>query len=137
MFNENIGNVTTSGNGTTWFYNPHVTAPLKFLSFDDEKKGALSMLKALDRKGGLNAADAGDEDGWQQALNAYLGAGQTYPAPWNVISRLESVQPDGGFEVVAPPLSVRGAPALLVGAAALSLAAAAAYAAYWRREVLS
>lgn len=136
MWNRNIGNVTTSGDPATWFYNPHVSAPLKFLAFDTEKSGALSMLRTLQRKGGIEAADNGDADGWQLALNAYLGAGATYPAPWKVISRLENVQPDGSFEVVSPPSSFR-APVLLVGAAALGLAAAAGYAAYWRREVLS
>lgn len=134
MWNRNIGNVTTSGNGTTWFYNPHVADPLKFLSFDDERAGALSMLKVLDKKGGIAAADAGDVDGWQRTLNAYLGAGQTYPSPWGVVARLESVQPDGGFWT---PTLTRGAPTVLVTIAALGMAAAAAYAARHRRAVLS
>lgn len=134
MFNRNIGNVTTSGNGTVWYANPHVTEPFKYLSYDDERAGALSMLKVLDKKGGIDAADTGDADGWQRAINAYLGAGATYPSPWSIVARLQSVQPDGGFEVVSPPSSFRSPVTLLVGVAALGMATAAGYAAYWRRE---
>lgn len=137
MRNWNVGNVTAAHpDSVTWFYNPFVTSTaLKFLSFDGPRAGALSMLKTLDHNGGLIAAETGDQVGWQNALNAYLG-GDTYPPLWSIIARLQDTVPDGGFdggyELVGPPAP--RTPVLLVALAALTMTAAAAAAAHWRHE---
>ncbi len=134
LWNWNVGNVTTSGpSGVSWFTNPHVTDPLKFLAFSGARPGALSMLKALDKFGGVDAADSGDAIAWQNALNKYLGSG-TYPSPWALVAKLQDVQPEG--EILLPPSSPHLNP-VLVAVAALGMAAAAGYAARWRREMLT
>lgn len=141
MYNWNVGAVTTGHPDTTsWFYNPRVTsASLKFVSFDGPFAGARSMLRTLKQHGGIDAADAGDQNSWQLALNGYLGAGKVYPPLWARVTRLQNTVPEGGFE--GESLSYlptkKNSPVLLVGATALALVVAAGYAAYWRREALS
>jgi len=124
MYNWNVGNVTTSRDDVSWFYNPKVSSPLKFRAFSDARSGAYSMLKALDRYGGLVAADSGDVTAWQNALNSYLGS--TYPSLNKLIARLQDVQPE--TQVIAPQRT-KGSDALVV-VAALGLAATAGYVAY-------
>lgn len=140
MYNWQVGNVITiHPDSDPWFYNPHVTSTaLKFVSFDGPRSGARAMLKTLKNHGGIDAADSGDRDGWQKALNAYLGAGETYPSLWGRVSHLENTVPDGGFEggyeLVGSP--VRVAPVALIALTALGLTAAAAYAAHQRHRML-
>lgn len=137
LWNWNVGNVTTSGSGdVSWFLNPHVTDPLKFLAFSDARSGARSMLKILDKYGGLAAADTGDSKAWQHALDKYLGSG-SYPPLSSLITKLQDTQPEDGYEIVTPPSAHRNTSLILVTAAALGMAAVAGYAAYQRREVFS
>lgn len=151
MWNWNVGNVTTPGaSGIPWYANPDVTAPLKFRAFDDPRSGALAMLQALDRWGGVAAADAGDAAGWQRALNLYLCGPNIppcnvspppccgpYPPPWGRIASLDGVQPAGGYEVVTPPAPLparqAGSQIAVATAAAVGMALAAGYAAYQGR----
>jgi hypothetical protein len=136
MFNWNIGSVTTSSEDVSWFFNPKViSSALKFRAFDGALSGAFAMLKTLDRHGGLVAAETGDAGGWQIALNAYLGGG-VYPSLSSLISRLDSVQPEGGAEYILSP-SKKEPGTMFVVATALCLAAAAGYAAHLRHEVIS
>src|SRR5271165_6823050 len=79
MYNWNVGAVTTLGTSGDWFSNPLVTNGLKFSSYPDLGTGCAAMLRTLQADGGLAAADAGNEAGFQTALNAYLGGGSTYP----------------------------------------------------------
>lgn len=137
MRNWNVGNVTTAGDPAAWFINPYVTKPLKFLSFNDARSGSLSMLKVLDKYGGIDAADIGDETGWQNALNKYLGSG--YPSPWPLVSKLQNVQPEGVELITAPSLNTtaRRAPLVFtVAAVAALVAAAATYTAKHQRHVI-
>lgn len=135
MYNWNVGNVTTAGDPATWYANPGVTAPFKFLAFNDAQSGALSMLKVLDKYGGIAAADAGDQAGWQNALNKYLGSG-TYPSPWILVAKLQDTQPEG-VQLVTPPVSVsRPEPGILIAVVvAATLAGATAFAAKRRRAL--
>jgi len=109
LWNLNAGNVTTLDPGVAWYVNPDVTAPLHFRAFDSLRAGALSMLRTLDARGGIAAADAGDRDGWQRALDAYLGA--PYPAPWGLVASLAGTTPR------APSSRSAGAPVLALGLA--------------------
>lgn len=118
MYNRNAGNVTTSGDAVPWYLNPKVTAPLRFRSFDDLRSGALAMLKALDLHGGVVAADAGDKNAWQAALNGYLGS--PYPQLWNLIDSLNgSISPVSTQEQIRPPSTSSGSVAVAVGLLAL------------------
>ncbi len=120
LWNLNVGNVTTADPASTWYANPDVTVPLKFRAFDSLRAGARSMLHVLDQHGGLTAADQGDRDAWQAALDGYLGA--PYPAPWGLVASLQGVSPR------APSSGARGAAvagAIFVGAFAFAAAARA------------
>jgi hypothetical protein len=94
LYNWNAGDVTAWDRNRPWFSNPHVTdAAIKFASFESLRDGVRAMLRTLDRFGGLAAADAGDREAWQHALNAYLGSGTPYPPLWGRIAALESTIP--------------------------------------------
>lgn len=134
MWNWNVGNVTTSSDSVAWFYNPHVTAGLKFRSFDGILPGAVAMLKTLDRHGGIVAADAGDQVAWQSALDGYLGGG-TYPSLKTLIARLDSVQPEGGNENIAPPATSSRRPVITL-ASGVGLVALTAAATFGAKSVL-
>jgi|GEM_PF-3112219 len=133
LWNNNIGNVTTSGSGNvSYFVNPHVSEPLKFLAFPDLRAGARSMLYYVNKYGGLDAADVGDQTGWQRALDKYLGS--PYPPLWGLVAKLDSsVQPDSEH-IISTPERPSGVPfgTILVG---IGLATAAGYAAArWLRQ---
>lgn len=91
LYNWNLGNVTTDGS-VPWYRNPHVTSGLKFRDCLSLGEGALVMLRALDRLGGLDAAAKADYPAFQKALNAYLGSG-TYPSLAALIAKYENVTP--------------------------------------------
>lgn len=122
LYNNNLGNVTTAGGGD-WYANPKVTNGLKFASYASLQDGALAELKVLDRFGGVDAADNGDLQGFQQALNSYLGGG-TYPSISGKLQRYASLQPAIGSPLIASlpqivkPLLVAGS--LLVLASLVS-----------------
>ena len=107
LWNRNVGNVTTTGKGVSWYTNPETTGAakaLRFAAFDSLDAGALAMLRALDRVGGLAAADAGDKAAFQRAATAYLGTGAAYPDLTSILASLASV---------APTESVSGGPIML------------------------
>ena len=76
------------------------------------------MLRALNQHGGIAAAEAGDKNAWQAALNGYLGS--PYPPLWNLIDSLNSSlvnSPDQ--ERISPPSTSSSGVAVAIGIVAL------------------
>ena len=78
-YNNNVGNITTYGS-SDWYYNPHVTNGLKFVSYPSLLDGCVAFMKWLNRSGALAAADNGDAAAYAAALQSfnYLGTNGDY-----------------------------------------------------------
>ncbi len=127
MFNWNVGNVTTTGDAVAWYLNPKVKATLRFRSFDSAYAGALSMLNVLAGNGGLAAAEANDQAGWQRGLNAYLGA--TYPDLSALVTSLQNTVPEGGApEIITVPAPAKPVSTFFIVTVVAGIAGAVGYA---------
>jgi hypothetical protein len=100
LFNHNVGNITTTGSGSTdWFSNPHVTVPLKFKAYPKLGAGCMDLYHWLKVHDVVRYADAGDNEGYKNALIAGGYAGDSYPSLDGYTAKYAGISPSLYWEI--------------------------------------